>query len=166
MIYLLYDILIFARENKALLYLNGERKLRIMLDQTDFHIISLLKKNSRIQWREIGEIVHLTGQAVANRIHRMEDLGIIEGYTINLNQNKLGKSLIAFITVFMKTTEHLSFQNFINDRSEVLEANRISGDGCYLLKVNVSNEQELMNMLDEILRYGNYRINISIGKIK
>ncbi|MBC2578831.1 Lrp/AsnC family transcriptional regulator [Clostridium sp. DJ247] len=137
-----------------------------MLDQTDFHILSLLKKNSRIQWREIGELVHLTGQAVANRIRRMEDLGVIEGYTINLNQNKLGKNLIAFITVFMKTTDHLSFQNFIKEKPEVLEGNRISGDGCYLLKVNVSNEEELMNILDEILSYGNYRVNISIGKIK
>lgn len=137
-----------------------------MLDQTDLQIISLLKKNSRIQWREIGELVHLTGQAVANRIRRMEQLGIIEGYTINLNESKLGKKLIAFITVFMKTTDHLSFMNLIKDKEEVLEANRISGEGCYLLKVNVSNEEELMHILDEILIYGNYRINISIGKIK
>lgn len=137
-----------------------------MLDQTDFEILSLLKKNSRIQWREVGELVHLTGQAVANRIRKMEDMSIIEGYTIKLNQSKLDKSLIAFITIFMKTTDHLSFQSFIKEKPEILEGNRISGDGCYLLKVNVSNEQELMDMLDEILKYGNYRVNISIGKIK
>lgn len=137
-----------------------------MLDQTDFEILSLLKKNSRIQWREIGELVHLTGQSVANRIRKMEELGVIQGYTVKLDQSKLGKTLIAFIIIFMKTTNHLSFQTFIKEKSEILEANRISGDGCYLLKVNVSNEEGLMNLLDEILKYGNYRVNISIGKIK
>lgn len=137
-----------------------------MLDQTDFQILSLLKKNSRIQWREIGELVHLTGQSVANRIRKMEELGVIQGYTVKLDQSKLGKTLIAFITIFMKTTDHLSFQTFIKEKSEILEANRISGDGCYLLKVNVSNEADLMNLLDEILKYANYRVNISIGKIK
>lgn len=146
--------------------LNDERKIDTMLDQTDFEILSLLKKNSRLQWREIGEIVHLTGQAVANRIRKMEDMGIIEGYTVKLNQSKLGNNLIAFITIFMKTTNHPSFQNFINEKIEVLEGNRISGEGCYLLKVNVSNENSLMDLLDEILKYGNYRVNISIGKIK
>lgn len=137
-----------------------------MLDQTDLEILSLLKDNSRIQWREIGEIVHLTGQAVANRIRRMEDMDIIEGYTVKLNQSKLGKNLIAFITVFMKSTDHLSFQNFIKENEEILEGNRISGDGCYLLKANVSNDSALMKLLDKVLEYGNYRVNISIGKIK
>lgn len=137
-----------------------------MLDETDFKIISLLLQNSRLQWREIGEQVHLTGQAVANRIHRMEELGIIEGYTIKLNEGKLGKSIIAFVTVFMKTTDHLSFRNFVNESEQVVEANRISGEGCYLLKVNVINEEELTKFLDNILKYGNYKVNLSIGKIK
>lgn len=125
-------------------------KLEIMLDQTDFEILSLLKKNSRIQWREIGDLVHLTGQAVANRIHKMEDIGVIQSYTIKLDQSKIGKTLIAFITIFMKTTDHLSFQNFIKEKSEILEGNRISGEGCYLLKAVISNEEELMKLLDEI----------------
>lgn len=138
----------------------------MMLDQTDFEILSLLKNNSRIQWREIGEIVHLTGQAVANRIRRMEDMGIIEGYTVKLNQTKLGKNLTAFITIFMKSTDHLSFQNFIRENEEILTCDRISGEGCYLLKAHLSNEESLMNLLDKTLKYGNYRVNISIGRIK
>lgn len=137
-----------------------------MLDQTDFEILSLLKKNSRIQWREIGELVHLTGQSVANRIHKMEELGIIQSYTIKLDQSKLGRTISAFITIFLKTTDHSSFQNFIKETPEIIEADLISGEGCYLLRARVSDEKELMSLLDEILKYGNYRVNISIGKIK
>ena len=58
-----------------------------MLDQTDMEIIKLLTQNSRMQWLDIGEIVHLTGQAVKNRVDRLEKLGIIEGYRVKLNSN-------------------------------------------------------------------------------
>ncbi len=137
-----------------------------MLDQTDIKILTLLKDNSRLQWREIGELVHLTGQAVANRIKKMEQTGIIEKYTISLNNSKLDKSLAAYITVFMKTFNHPSFIQFVKDNESILECHRISGDGCYLLKINVPDEENLMCLLNKILEFGNYRVNISISKIK
>ncbi|OAA93240.1 Lrp/AsnC family transcriptional regulator [Clostridium coskatii] len=137
-----------------------------MLDQTDVKILTLLKENSRLQWREIGELVHLTGQAVANRIKKMEKEGIIEKYTINLNNTKLDKSLIAYITVFMKTSNHPAFIQFVKNNKFIIECHRISGDGCYLLKVNVTDEENLMCLLNKILDFGNYRLNISISRIK
>lgn len=137
-----------------------------MLDQTDFEIINLLSKNSRIQWREIGEKVHLTGQAVANRIRRMEDMGIIVGYTVKLNKSKLGKNIVGFVTIFMKTADHTSLQKFINENELILEADKVTGEGCYLLKINASNQEELTEFLDKLLKYGNYKINLSIGRVK
>lgn len=137
-----------------------------MLDQTDWNILNLLRKNSRMQWQEIGKAVHLTGQAVAARIRRMQDMEIIESFTISLNQEKLGKPLQVFITVFMKTTNHAAFQHFLTTREEILEAHKISGEGCYWLKAQLANQQDISNLLDAILLYGNYRINLSIDKIK
>ena len=119
-----------------------------------------------MQWQEIGKQVHLTGQAVAARIRRMQDLEIIESFTITLNQEKLGNPLIAFITVFMKTRNHSLFQEFVKNREEVLEAHKISGEGCYLLKAVLATQQHLNALLDEILLHGNYRINLSISDIK
>ncbi|MCB2308062.1 Lrp/AsnC family transcriptional regulator [Clostridium estertheticum] len=137
-----------------------------MLDQTDIQILSLLTKNSRMQWQEIGEEVHLTGQAVKNRISKMEKSGVIKGYTVNINSEMFGKNLTAFITVFMKTTDHLSFKKYINNNSLVTEAHRISGDGCYMLKLTASTQAEIVDFLDEILKYGNYKLNLSIQNIK
>lgn len=137
-----------------------------MLDQTDLEIIKLLQQNSRMQWREIGEAVHLTGQAVGNRIRRMEELGIITGYTVQINPDKLAPSLCALVTMFMTTTDHQTFQQFVGERGEIEEAHRVSGEGCYSLKVRVSSQVALNQLLDDLLRYGNYRINMSIGQIK
>lgn len=136
-----------------------------MLDETDLKILSLLSENSKLQKKEIGDIVHLTGQAVANRIYRMEQLGVIEGFTIKLNASKLGKILTAFITVFMKTNDHQSFQKFIKESKSICEAHRISGEGCYLLKALTSDDNELNKLLDDILKYGNYKVNLSIMNI-
>lgn len=137
-----------------------------MLDQTDIKILKLLSINSRAQWQEIGEQVHLTGQAVKNRINRMEKLGVIECYTIKINQLKAGKEITAFVTVFMKTTDHISFQKFIIENEAIVEANRISGEGCYLMKVLAASQKELVTLLDKILEFGNYKVNLSIENIK
>lgn len=137
-----------------------------MLDQTDLQILNLLTKNSRVQWQEIGEEVHLTGQAVRNRINKLEKLGVIEGYTIKVNPKMIGKELTAFVTIFMKTTDHGSFQKYIQSNELISEANRISGEGCYLIKVIASTQEEIIGILDEILKYGNYKVNLSIDDIK
>jgi Lrp/AsnC family leucine-responsive transcriptional regulator len=136
------------------------------LDNTDYEIIKILQKNSRIQWREIGEQVHLSGQAVGSRIKRLEENGVIRSYTLQVNQEKLGKPLLAIVTVFMKSTNHKGFINLITNEQIIEEAYRISGDGCYCLKIISSGQSELTDLLDRILQYGNYRVNLSMGQVK
>ncbi|MCM3726825.1 Lrp/AsnC family transcriptional regulator [Neobacillus cucumis] len=136
------------------------------MDEIDFKILSLLKENSRKPWKEIGELIHMTGQAVGNRIRRMEDEGIIEQYTIAVNELKLGKSIQAFITVFLKSNHHHEFQQYLKGNPDIKEVHRISGEGCYIIKASISDQLALNSTLDEILKYANYRVNISIGKIK
>lgn len=144
----------------------GERMDGDMLDKTDLEIIALLKENAKLQLRDIGERVHLTGQAVSNRIAKLEDLGVIQCYTVALDETKLGNTLSAYITVFMKTTAHGAFQTFLKESPAVTEANRISGDGCYLIKVALPGQEALNQFLDQILAFGNYRVNVCIGQVK
>lgn len=80
------------------------------------------QRDSRMQWQEIGRIVHLTGQAVAVRIRSMQDEGIIEAFTVNLNHEKLGRPIFPLITVFMSSTNHVSFQRFLSDSQVLLWA--------------------------------------------
>jgi Lrp/AsnC family leucine-responsive transcriptional regulator len=138
----------------------------IGMDEIDFQILELLKNNSRKAWKEIGESIHMTGQAVGNRIRRMEEEGIIEQYTIAVNDLKLGKSIQAFITVFLKSNQHHEFQKYLKENPDIKEVHRISGEGCYIIKASISYQLALNQILDEILKYANYRVNISIGKIK
>ncbi|WP_342591562.1 Lrp/AsnC family transcriptional regulator [Paenibacillus shirakamiensis] len=136
-----------------------------IIDQTDIEILKILGQNSRIQWKELGQRIHLTGQAVGNRIRRLEDLGIIEQYTIAINRIKLGQVVTAFITLFVQTANHSGFQSLFQDEA-ISEVHRVSGEGCYLLKTHFASNEELDMFLERLLKYGNYRVNLSIGKLK
>jgi Lrp/AsnC family leucine-responsive transcriptional regulator len=137
-----------------------------LLDATDLGILKILSRDARMSWKDIGRDVHMTGQAVAARIKRMEETGVIQGYTVALDYTKLGKPVTCYLTVYMKTNDHASFQSFLKDKEEVREAHRISGGGCYLIKANVADNESLNVLLDEILKYGNYGMSLSIGRIK
>src|SRR5699024_5129736 len=106
-----------------------------MLDNTDKHILDELSKNSRISMKELGEKVHLTGPATTARVAKLEDSGVIEGYSIKINQSKLGFYIHAFITIITQNINHQPYLTFIKTQEDyVINNYKISGDGCYLLE--------------------------------
>lgn len=136
------------------------------LDELDLAILEILKHNAKMKMQDIGESVHLTGQAVSNRINKMEKMGVITGYSVCLDESFFEPKLIVIITIYMKTQRHSEFKQFLEKRKEIQEAHRISGDGCYMLKGAFESQQQLNEFLDDILEYGNYKLNTSIGQIK
>lgn len=136
------------------------------IDGTDYAILEILRNNGRIQWREIGTEVHLTGQAVGERVKSLKKLGIIEGYYTKINLDQISKGRTDYITVIMKSNHHDTFIEFVKKSKGIIEAHRISGNGCYVLKAFTSNEGELNDLLSEILKYANYQLNSSIKTIK
>ncbi|MGJ9386181.1 Lrp/AsnC family transcriptional regulator [Salipaludibacillus sp. CF4.18] len=136
------------------------------LDNIDFQILRLLSENSRIQWKDLGEHIHMTGQAVGNRIKKLEESGVIKAYSLIVDEMKLGLTFTAFVIIYMKTANHDSFIRFIKDQNEVVEAHRVSGEGCYLLKIKVDSQEQLNLLLNRLLDHGNYTLNLSIQEIK
>lgn len=140
-----------------------KEEVKGILDELDLEIINLLKLNAKMKMQDIGDQVHLTGQAVSNRIAKLEKMGVIKGYSVIVDKRS---ELTAFVTVFMKTADHIAFKKFLDHKKEIIEAHRISGEGCYLLKAETTSQEKLTQLLDEVLYYGNYKVNISIGQIK
>lgn len=138
----------------------------LVLDATDHEILKCLRDNGRMLWKDIGARVHLTGQAVAERVHRMEDQGVITGYTINTDDSLLGLTQVALITIFLRSGRHADFKAFVLAREEICEAHRISGEGCYWLKAKLTSQAQLNQLLDAIVEFGNYRLNLSVDDFK
>ena len=108
----------------------------------------------------------MTGQAVGNRIKKMEDNGIIQAYSIVIDELKMGFPYTAFVSFFMNAHTHDDLLKFIDIRSEITEAHRVSGDACYFLKITVGSQEALNNLLNDLLKYGNYQLYLSIKEVK
>ncbi|MFC2949384.1 Lrp/AsnC family transcriptional regulator [Virgibacillus sediminis] len=136
-----------------------------MLDTTDMHILDELSKNSRITMKKLGEKVHLTGQAAADRVAKLEERGVIEGYSIKVDHSKLGCHIHAFITVMIQSTNHQPFLSFIKIQENQIRRNyKISGDGCYLLECMFPSNERLDEFLMDLNKHANYKLSIVINK--
>ncbi|MFS0868738.1 Lrp/AsnC family transcriptional regulator [Paenibacillus xylanilyticus] len=135
------------------------------MDHTDKRIIEELSQNSRITMKELGERVHLTGPAAAARVEKLEDTGVIEGYSIKVNHAKLGCFTYAFLNIYIKDTHHQPFLSFIHSKEDhILNNYKISGDGCYLVECRFPSNEALNQFLLELNNYANYKLSIVIDK--
>lgn len=137
-----------------------------MLDNTDKQILDELSKNSRITMKELSEKIHLSGPATSARVAKLEDNGVIEGYTIRVNQGKLGCYIYAFITIITQSTNHQPYLSFIKTQDKYIINNyKISGDGCYILESRFPSNEQLDQFLLDLNKYANYKLSIVISKM-
>lgn len=135
-----------------------------MLDHTDRRILDELTKNSRITMKELGEKVHLTGPAASARVAKLEDSGIIEGYTINVNQIKMGYSIHAIIHIYTKTTNHQPYLSFVKKQNPyVINNYKVSGESCYILEAKFPSNENLDGFLTELSNFVGYKLSIVIN---
>ena len=136
-----------------------------MLDNTDKRILDELSKNSRLTMKELGEKVHLTGPAVSARVAKLEDQGVIDGYSIKVNRVKLGCFIHAFITIITQSTYHQPYLSFIKTQEQhIINNYKISGDGCYLLECKFPSNEILNDFLKALNEHANYKLSIVIDK--
>ncbi len=123
-----------------------------MIDSMDTDILTILQENARISNAEIARQVGLAPSAVFGRIRRLEERGVIRGYTPSLDPRTLGLGLTAF--VFVKSDEPVrdhSTAESLAALSAVQEVHHIAGEDCYLIKVRVSGTDELARFLRQEL---------------
>lgn len=135
------------------------------MDHIDHQIIEHLKQNGRMTMKELGENVHLTGQAAATRVARLEEQGIIQGYTIHTDPARLGSPVHVFLTIITQSLHHQPYLSFIETEPQYVVTNyKISGKGCYLLECRFPSNTELDDFLVKLNQYVNYQLSIVVSK--
>lgn len=136
-----------------------------MLDNTDRKILEELSKNSRITMKELGEKVHLTGPATSARVAKLEDTGVIEGYTIKVNKVKMGYSVHAMVHIYTQSTNHQPYLSFIKQYAQyVINNYKVSGESCYLLECKFQTNEVLDEFLTSLSNLVSYKLSIVINK--
>jgi Lrp/AsnC family leucine-responsive transcriptional regulator len=125
------------------------------MDKLNWAILEALQENARASYSEIGRKIGLSAPAVAERILKMEEGGIIQGYKTVLNLDKIGRPLKAIIGFRVhQTSQMTSFLRLLKESPEVYECIRVTGKDCLFIKVAVSNSEQLENLIDRFVKYG------------
>ena len=135
------------------------------VDSLSWKILDCLQKNARQSNTEIARQVGITSPAVAERIRKMEDAGIIEGYHTKVSYFETGYQLKAIITVRAFMGRLKPFLIKIKSFSEVLNCYRITGNENIVLEVVLNNQQHLEQFIDQLITYGETKTQIVLSNV-
>ena len=133
------------------------------LDATDWRILRELQKDARLSFNELGRRVALSAPAAAERVRKLEDRGVITGYSAQIDPAQVGLPMLVFVQLRCDPEKCLLRTSNADAFPEVLEFHKLSGSVCSLLKVAVSSMQHLEALLERLSQHGNVTVNISMG---
>ena len=124
--------------------------MSFLMDETDLKILTLLQPNSFLTNNELAKKIGMAPSAILERVKKLEQKGIIEGYSTRIKPEALELKLLAFI--FIKTSEgpgNASVARQLVKIPEVQELHHIAGEDCYLVKVRAKDPQSLIHLMRE-----------------
>ena len=124
------------------------------MDELDYRILDLLAQNARIPVKEIASRIALTSPAVSSRIHRMEQSGIIQGYTVNVRPPEGQNRVSAFVSLSTKPSVREQLMDLVAHTREVLQCFHVTGDHSYLIRVSCEDMSHLEHLLTEFQQLG------------
>ena len=114
------------------------------MDKLDYKILNILKENGRETASDISKAIHLSVSAVLDRIKKMEESGIIKGYTVRVDAKALGNDVTALMEISLEHPRfHDSFTEVIMDHPNILDCYYLTGDYDFVLKISCASSDEL-----------------------
>jgi Lrp/AsnC family transcriptional regulator, leucine-responsive regulatory protein len=135
------------------------------LDILSWKILECLQQNSRQSNTQIARTVGITSPAVAERIRKMEDAGIIEGYYTKVSYFETGHQLKAIITLRAFMGKLKPFLVKVKSLNEVVNCYRITGNENIVLEVVLKNQQHLEQFIDQLITFGETKTQIVLSKV-
>ena len=122
-----------------------------MLDDLDIKILNILQQRGRTKRNELAEVVGLSIPSISDRLHKLEEKGIIEGYYTKLNKKSFGYDIMVYILVMMESSKHYKgLIARVEKIPSIIECHSVLGEGSHLLKAIVKNSESLEKLLGDI----------------
>lgn len=122
-----------------------------MIDKIDSGLLAILQEHGRTSQHDLAQAVGLSAPAVGERLRKLEERGIIRGFTAVLDPKRLGRDVTAFIAVGMGGSRfYPQFRERVAECPEILECHSVTGQGSHLLKIRVTSTSELEQLLAQV----------------
>lgn len=126
---------------------------QLTLDTFDYKALRFLARQARITWADLASRLGVSAPAAADRVRKLEERGVIQGYTTQISSAALGYDLTAFITVTLQAgSDRGAFLAQVHAMAEIQECHHVTGDSDYLLKVRCRGTQGLERLISEALK--------------
>lgn len=139
--------------------------LNVKIDDLNWKILQCLQENARDSFANIGRKVGLTPPAVAERVKKMEDLEILEGYTAKVSHALTGYQLKAIITLRAFMGKLKPFLALVVTYEEVINCYRITGNENIVMEVVLKDQFHLEKFIDRLIQYGETRTHIILSNV-
>jgi Lrp/AsnC family leucine-responsive transcriptional regulator len=133
---------------------NGQTTDGAPPDATNRRLLAELQQDARLSLAELGRRVGLSSPAVAERLQRLEQLGVIRGYHADVDPRALGFSLGAIIRIRPAPGQLRNVAELAERTAEVVECHRITGDDCFFMKAHVRDVEHLEEVIDHFVALG------------
>ncbi len=137
---------------------NHRRIESVELDESDRRLIEALDRNARTSTADLARLIGLSPQSTADRVRRLEDVGVITGFTVRLDPSALG--IGAYIRIRPAMGELPRVAQLVTDIPEIIECDRVTGEDCFVAKVVVPRIDDLERVIDKLLPYAQTNTSI------
>ena len=133
--------------------MNRSRYAARAVDPVDRAILLALGQNARITIRELAQTIGLSSPSATERMRRLEDTGVIAGYTIAIDNHALGQPIGAHFRFHPMTGEVPRIVAMLAETPELVEADRVTGEHCFVAKAYIADLRELEALIDRFLPF-------------
>ncbi len=135
----------------------------VNLDDVDWRLLAELQADGRLSFNELARRIHLSPPAVAERVRRLEQGGVIAGYSAKVDPARTGQPLLAFIQLRCRLGDCLLRTTTSQDYPELVEVHKLSGEFCTLLKVRAASLAHLEGLNERLGTHGEMRTHIVLS---
>ncbi|SFI02216.1 Lrp/AsnC family transcriptional regulator, leucine-responsive regulatory protein [Collimonas sp. OK307] len=121
-----------------------------MLNNVDQRILEVLLKDARISLKDLSQQVGLSSPSISERLHRLEERGVIRGFTVDIDPQALGYQLQAIVRIRPLPGKLLIVQKLIEETPEFCECDKVTGEDCYIARLYVRSIAQLDQIIDRI----------------
>ena len=125
-----------------------------LLDEINCRLLEELQNDARLSMAELGRRVSLSAPAVAERVQRLEDAGVITGYRVEVDPRAIGFPIGVIVRVRPNARQLHKIPDVARAIPEVVECHRITGEDCFSIQLHLRSIDDLEAIIDQFLPYG------------